>query len=350
MHLQTLGRLSRSPTCGAEHHLRAEPQRHRVLQVPAHGQHGRRRRRPQRRSAAARSPGHGGAVAARPGRRWATESSTGRTIGRLCVRITSAIGPSRSMASAVVVAIGSSERLPLVQTIGRPTPIHQQMVQRRVGQHDAQVRIARRDRRRRTVRVAGEPPQQHDGRSGATRARRPPRPRPRSTAAPSSSDASITANGLSGRCLRRRSRATASAFVASTINWKPPRPLSATIRPARTARDRAGQGLLAPGQLAAGGVQQPQLGTATRAGDRLGVKTPVGRVVVFRPAGRTHRKAGHRRPRPVVGQALDDRPPRAAVRAVGERIVVPPLPGVWISARHAAQVARSAGIVGRGAA
>ena len=36
-------------------------------------------------------------------------------------------------------------------------------------------------------------------------------------------------------------------------------------------------------------------------------------------------KRGHRGPRPVVGQLLDDRPPRPAVRAIGERIAVAPL-------------------------
>ena len=70
------------------------------------------------------------------------ESSTGRTIGRLCVSSTSAIGPSRSMASSMVdghrlfgeIAAGADHRPP----DGR----HQQVVQRRVGQHHAQVRIA----------------------------------------------------------------------------------------------------------------------------------------------------------------------------------------------------------------
>ena len=53
------------------------------------------------------------------GPRRTMESSTGRTIGRLCVNSTSAIGPSRRIASSVAMAIGSSERLPLVQTMGR---------------------------------------------------------------------------------------------------------------------------------------------------------------------------------------------------------------------------------------
>ena len=69
-------------------------------------------------------------------------------------------------------------------------------------------------------------------------------------------------------------------------------------------------------------VEQLQRRPAARAGDRLGVEPPVGRIVVFGPARGAHRERGHRGPRPVVGQLLDDRPARAAVRAIGERIVV----------------------------
>ena len=66
-------------------------------------------------------------------------------------------------------------------------------------------------------------------------------------------------------------------------------------------------------------VEQLQRRPAARTGDRLGVKPPVGRIVVLGPAVGAHRKRGHRGPRPVVGQLLDDRPARAAVRAIGER-------------------------------
>ena len=48
----------------------------------------------------------------------------------------------------------------------------------------------------------------------------------------SSNVAIITAKGLWGRRLRSRSRATASAFVASHANWNPPSPLTAKISPA----------------------------------------------------------------------------------------------------------------------
>ena len=42
----------------------------------------------------------------------------------------------------------------------------------------------------------------------------------------------MTAKGLSGRFLRRRSSETASSLVASHMRWKPPMPLTARMRPA----------------------------------------------------------------------------------------------------------------------
>ena len=47
--------------------------------------------------------------------------------------------------------------------------------------------------------------------------------------------ATINAKGLPLRCLRSRSRATASALKASQARWKPPSPLMATILPAFSA-------------------------------------------------------------------------------------------------------------------
>ena len=53
----------------------------------------------------------GGRSNRRPAGQWADRES----------EITSAIEPRRAMASSVEMAIGSSVKLPLVQTIGRPT-------------------------------------------------------------------------------------------------------------------------------------------------------------------------------------------------------------------------------------
>ena len=56
---------------------------------------------------------------------------------------------------------------------------------------------------------------------------------------------------------------------------------------------------------------------------------------------RTCANAAHRRVGAVVGDRLDDRQPRAAMRAVGERIAVAAGAGSKISSRQAAQVAAS---------
>ncbi len=131
--------------------------------------------------------------------------------------------------------IGSSERLPLVATTGTAQLGQQQMVQRRIGQHGADQRIARRHRLRQRACALG-------GRArSAARARSAPRSRRRSASAASpsaSSEANITANGFSSRCLRWRSARTASSLRASAIRWKPPRPFTATILPSRRAPRR----------------------------------------------------------------------------------------------------------------
>ena len=107
------------------------------------------------------------------------------------------------------VSAGADERL--VQGV------HEQMVQRRIREHYAQVGIARRHGLRDGWRCGQSlPPQQHDRgpRAIATAGLPPPiRGNQRRT---SSNVRSITASGLSGRCLRSRSRRTAASLVAST--------------------------------------------------------------------------------------------------------------------------------------
>jgi hypothetical protein len=79
---------------------------------------------------------------------------------------------------------------------------------------------------------------------------------------------------------------------------------------------------------------------ARRAGVRLRVEAPVGRVVVLGLAGRAHREARHRGRRPVVGHAGDDREARPAVGAVDERVAVAAVGGV--------EELGEAGVAGRG--
>ena len=65
---------------------------------------------------------------------------------------------------------------------------------------------------------------------------------------------------------------------------------------------------------------QADLRAADVAGDGLGMEAPVGRGLVFGPAGSAHRIAGHRGQRAVVGHTGDERQTRAAVGAVGQRV------------------------------
>ena len=90
------------------------------------------------------------------------------------------------------------------------------------------------------------------------------------------------------------------------------------------------------------GVAESEARAADRAGDRLGVVAAVERVLVLAAAVRAHGESGHGRPRPVVGEAADDRVARAAVRAVGEGVAVAALAG----RRDLLEAVRAGGDVG----
>ena len=122
--------------------------------------------------------------------------------------------PSRASASRSSVAIGSSERLPLVATTGKAKLAQQQMMQRRIGQHRAEPRIARRDglarsRRRRgaAARSAAAGRRAAPPRSGDTRSSR---------ACPRARETSPRRAFPAGACAVRRRR-TAVSLRASTI-------------------------------------------------------------------------------------------------------------------------------------
>ena len=156
----------------------------------------------------------------------------------------------------------------------------------------------------------------------------------------------MIASGLPQRCLRVRRSATACSFVASQARWKPPRPLMARMRPSSSSaavargssslrrcsevRSRSGSGVNAsasrPGEAGRRHrAVQVEPRSAHVAGVGLRVEAPVRGVDVLRAAFRTHLERLHRRGGPVVGQRLDDREARAAVRAVRERVAVPPV-------------------------
>ena len=72
-------------------------------------------------------------------------------------------------------------------------------------------------------------------------------------------------------------------------------------------------------------VEQVELGPTVRAADRLGVVAPGRRIRVLSSACRTHRKILHARPLSVVGQLVENRQPRAAVRTVDKRMQITPI-------------------------
>ncbi len=168
------------------------------------------------------------------------------------------------------------------------------------------------------------PPQQENGAAGDNNSRASAS-ETRQHCRTASSVGNIRAKGRSGRCFLRRKRATASTSVASTRSWNPPSPCRATTWPRQRASTAACNAPSRSAWSLAAGIQQSQLRPALGTSDRLGVKTAIGRVVILGLACRTHGESRHRSSRPIVGQLADDRPARAAIRAVSERIADPPL-------------------------
>ncbi len=70
------------------------------------------------------------------------------------------------------------------------------------------------------------------------------------------------------------------------------------------------------------GGDEPCPGAAAGAGDRLGMETAVDRIVVFGAAGRAQGEGAHRRAGAIVGNAQHDGQARSAVGAVGEGVAV----------------------------
>ena len=210
------------------------------------------------------------------------------------------------------------------------------MVQRRVGQHDPQLPLARRhrlrDRPRSGVRApgaaqaaTGQPGQQHD---------RPPRaaqhlrrrlvhlaqfPRRRDVGHHHGERLVLAVLALPQRrrgllCCRVDGQVVAA------------QPLDGQDGPApQQFRRRGDHPLGRPLQGAAVRPEQGQRGAAHRAAGRFGMKPPVPWIPVLLRAGRAHGEPGHRGPGPVVRDVPDDGEPRPAVRAVDERIAEPPV-------------------------
>ena len=225
------------------------------------------------------------------------------------------------------MAIGSSARLPLVHTTGRRTSSMQQVMQRRVGEHHAQLRVVRRRR----------------SRQSATRSRR---------VVGSRSSSRIGACDETSAC-RSTCRDVAVTLHCIEVAEHDGKRFVGPLFPLPQIRDglfvgriddqletadslqgqdlagphgpgRIDQGRVASRQLGARALQQPQLGPAGRTGDRLRVEPTIAGILVFAATGLAHREDVHRSLRAVVRQARDDGPPRSAIRAVGERVAMPP--------------------------
>ena len=237
---------------------------------------------------------------------------------------------------------------------------HQQVVQRRVGQHHAEIRIARGNirgndcthsrasGRRDRPQPATHSPQQENGRGG--RQQLAGLVFRNQAASPHGVEAWETSGQKAGRGgvfsaandRRRRHRSRPRGVESRRVPARPrpgPRPRASAA---------ACNACVVLGLDPAVRIQETQLRPAMRASNRLGVKAAIGRVVILGLAGGAEGELGHGGPRPIVGQLADDRPPRAAIRAIRERIAIAPLVGSPISSRQASQVARSAGMVGRG--
>ena len=233
---------------------------------------------------------------------------------------------SRSRASSSRKAIGSSETLPEVMTSGHARVGEQQVVERGVGQHHAEVARSAgppRARRRRPVAFA---------RSRSAAAARSAASRRRGEL-----DQLARRTGV-GRHQRERlvlamlasaQRATASSSSARQARWKPPSPLTARIRPSRSSAAAASIGSRRGGSvLVARGVDQPRARAAHRTRVRLGVEAAIARVLVLAPALRAHLERGHGRQGSVVGHTGHDREPGSAVGAVREGVPVAPVGGI----------------------
>ena len=118
-----------------------------------------------------------------------------------------------------------------------------------------------------------------------------------------SSEATISANGLSSRCFRRRSADTTASSSARHARWYPPMPLTATIAPSQ--QRRGGR----PHRVGVGRRRRRPSGRTASRRARTRGRRSAGRGSGGRPDRRTRpcnagtSEPGHRRERPVVRDA-----------------------------------------------
>ncbi len=246
-----------------------------------------------------------------PGRR--CRRSGPRRRGRAASTASAMRRPAGSTASSFVTQIGSSLAFPLVITSGRPTA----RSRRWCSGVDGSITPCRAKPGATEVASGPRPATSTIGARHDVRASSSTGVGANHACAVSTSG-TITANGLSGRRLRARRRATASSSVASQARWNPPRPFSATISPARSR-----PATISTGSSTSGAPSSAEARPAGGTGHRLGVEPAVDRVLVLASAVLAHRERPHRRALAVVRERLDDREPRPAVGAVDERVAEP---------------------------
>ena len=225
-----------------------------------------------------------------------------------------------------VVELGADRRVGAVARRHHQRPVdrrHQQVVQRRVRQHQPKPVGVGRDLERDAAGHAGAPVDQHDRPLGRGQERGlvgvdvGQRPR-RGQAAHHDRERLVVA--VLARAQQRDD--VAAPRVAREVEAT--QALDRDDRPGRQPRRRDRQRLTGGDRLAVG-LEQRQPRSAHRTGVGLRVEPPVTDVVVFTLARRAHRERRHRRRRAVVGDAGGDREARAAGGAVGERVVVAPV-------------------------
>ena len=226
------------------------------------------------------------------------------------------LAPDAADRLAVVQADGLVAHVAAGHHQGGKPLVHEQMVQRGVGQHHPQHPVARGHRGRHPA--AGQGRGQHDG------------PLP---AYERLLGGRLQVHQLLGR-LQVRNHHRQGLLLAVLAGAQAGHGLlvQGVGRQVEPAQALDGHHLAAPerlgrrphrviaGNLAPSRVGQPEPGPAHRAGVGLGVEAAVTRVVVLPLAVGAHGEGGHGGQGPVVGHVLDDGVARAAVGAVDEGI------------------------------
>ena len=204
-------------------------------------------------------------------------------------------------------------------------------MQRRVRQHHAQLGRAGRDRRRRLVAIPISAWSEHD------RPLRRAQQRPLDLAQLDERRGVVCGRDhqrerLVLPVLARPQRAHRRLVIGAAGEVKAADPLDRDDR-AVAESGRRREHLITRTTAVAGSsvavrIDQPDRRSALGARVRLGVKAPVGRILVLRPAGGAHLESGHRRQRSVVGHPAHDREARSAVGAVDERVPVAAILGI----------------------